>query len=182
MELFYDKIALPRASLKTLVNEAKQITSSDSLGYIRDLFVKLSHMIDEALYTELTDSGCSDLSHREIFPVWSGKRKPSFDALRNGTQSCRGDSWYVADTSHLLGCFEGHCPVLAFEALDIREMRHFIDYTFKHRRLSNLAIKVPMVEGKEKFDEGYTIFMRRRAKYVARCVLNSVQTLNPVQR
>jgi hypothetical protein len=67
-QLFCEKLGLPNASLATMVAEVRRVTHLDSLGWIREIFIKLAQMAKCASLTEIWNSGLYELFKFDIFP------------------------------------------------------------------------------------------------------------------
>jgi hypothetical protein len=176
--LFSQKLRLRDTTLKTLVAETKQIESTDSLAYIRDVFKQLSHMACEASYGQLNNAGFFELQLCQIFPVWTGASGPNFDCLKAADSMRESNRWYIADLPYLRDAFEAEVPLLAFETSGLEDIELLIKYMgCEGRKLSNLAKKEARIEGWEKPNGSYTRALREKWKYIARCVLSSLKLL-----
>ncbi|KAI1753328.1 hypothetical protein F4782DRAFT_90937 [Xylaria castorea] len=165
-DLFCSKLKLTAANLNTLITEAKLISSTDNLTYVRSLFKQLSHMSYGTYYHTRYDAGFYDLLKLEIFPVWKGKRGAQFDHLKSS-----GMKWYIADTPYLLDSFEGKIPLLAFEPSTLVEMKDLItNLGWENRKLRKLAIKELSIEGYETVDWKYTQSLQQKWRCISRLI------------
>lgn len=168
-DFFCDTLGLTVADLKTLVNEVKLINSADSLPYIRALFIQLSYMLHGTLYPTRVHAGFEDVWEFNIFPVWTGKPGPHFDALKSGRVFRESEWWYIADTRHLGDAFRGKVPVLAFEAYMLDRIKHLIvTMRWEDRMLYNLAKMKVSAETSDNVNHAYTQSLRGKWRGIAR--------------
>ena len=168
--LFCKKLSLASATLRTVIAEAKQITSSDSLGYIRGVLKQLSHMKYGTSSLQLSRE-LYDLRNYEIFPVWTGKCHSNFDCLRTAGRITKSNSWYIADVPYLRDSFEGEAPLLALDAPSLRDIEILIGLMeCDDRRLSILAKKEATLEGGRTLNE-YTRSLQQKWGCISRYIL-----------
>jgi hypothetical protein len=167
--LFCEKFGVGNATLKTVVVETKQIQSTDSLAYIRDIFKQLSHMAYGLSEWKLREAGVFDLQLFQIFPVWTGASGPEFDCLKTAGSITENNLWYIADLQHLCDSFEGIVPLLAFEAQSLGDIKLLIKHTgCDKRKLSDFAKREANINGWEKPNEEYTRSLHGKWNYIAR--------------
>jgi hypothetical protein len=167
--LFSEKLGVGGTTLKTVVAETKQIQSTDSLAYIRDIFKQLSHMAYDLPEWKLSEAGVFDLQLFQIFPVWTGVNGPEFDCLKTAGSITEGNSWYIADLQHLRDSFEGIVPLLAFETQSLEDLKVLIKHTgCDKRKLSDFVKREARINGWEKLNEEYTRSLGDKWKYIAR--------------
>lgn len=160
-----DKLGLQNTSLSTIVREAQRIAKPDSLDYIRDVFVKLGHMVEGSRWQELKDAGFYDLAQLNIFPVWTGAPGPKYDDLAPLDPRI----WYIADTPHLLNSFAGRTGLLAFPPPTLEQMSGFIKELFLDDwQLSKISTRKSVAKGTQGFHAAYTASLVEKARYIAR--------------
>ncbi|KAF1995054.1 hypothetical protein P154DRAFT_379511, partial [Amniculicola lignicola CBS 123094] len=151
------------ANINTLVNEAKQINSSDTVEHIAQILIATSK------YLELSET-CSSVEALvgcRIFPIVA--KTSSFD-FRLCTAHPT-DLWFIADRPHLKISFEGCVPLLSF-GTDILENLQplFKALGLGGRVLSKAAKGVSKTIGKAEPHPEYTQLIQGKARCIARLV------------
>lgn len=169
-EAFFCKtIGLGAANLKTLVDEAKLITATDSLPYIRNVFEQLSHMSYGTYWYTRLDAKLHELLNLEIFPVWTGRPGPHFDCLRRAKEPGGANLWYIADVQFISDAFEERVALLAFEPSMLDEIKHLlINLGLEDRKLLKLAKMDLSIQGFGKLNLQYTQSLQEKWTCIAR--------------
>jgi len=171
-DIFCKKLGLASATLKTIVAEAKQITSSDSLWYIRSVLEQLNYTTRANSHWARISDGLYDLKNYPIFPVWTGKRRLTFDALRTAGPITEGNAWYIADVPYLFDGFEGKIPLLAFDTSSLSDIKLLLECMgCSDRGLLRSANKETTIEGAQILNEEYTRSMQQKWGCFTRYVL-----------
>lgn len=178
-DLFCGSLGLTAANLKTLVSEAKLITSKDSLPYIRALFMQLSHMLYGTFYSTRLDAHFDDLLELKIFPVWTGKPGARFNDLLSARVTEESDCWYIADAQHIRDAFVGKVSLLAFEPHMLDGIKDLIaSLRWQSRMLRKLAIMKVSAEGFDIVNDEYTQSLQSKWRCIARYVSPEVFPLS----
>ncbi|KAL8397267.1 hypothetical protein RB594_004112, partial [Gaeumannomyces avenae] len=150
------------ASLTAAIEEAKRISKSDSLRYIRAL---LRHVSKLAGKTDSPRNELQALRECAILPVWAGMPRDGFDYLSPPLGWGRTNECYIADKPYLRECFQGRAPLLAFDSPDVEKIDILlVSLDCGDRKLSKLVRKVePGAKGKARSDDEYTKYMQERA-------------------
>ena len=160
---FQHTLGLGEANLKTLVQEARRILSSDTVEHIMQIFVAISKFLDISNSIELV----KDLASSRIFPI-SNENSTDFDQLSTATAD---DMWFIADRRHLKDSFAGLAPILAFDPDVIEQLGPLITALQLHDRvLSKIATGVSNTDGTVKLDSAYTEALLKKVEYIARYV------------
>jgi hypothetical protein len=163
--LFCDIIGLGPATYKTVIAEAKQIVSTDSLGYIGDVFKQLSHT-SHGMNCETELAALQDF---QIFPVSTGEVGSSFQFLKPAGNLTEDKLWYIPDKEFLHEHFGGRAPLLAFDDSTITHIGTLLNNLgCENRKLSKLATKHVTVEGWNKTNREYTRSLQKKWSYIAR--------------
>ena len=157
---FQNDLKVGDANINTLANEAKQISFSDTVEYIGQIFMAMSK------YLELCEINPSveALISCPIFPIVS-KLSPDF-------QLCSAtlvDLWFIADQPHLKVSFEGCVPLLVFGADVLENVQPlFKALGLEGRMLSKVARGVSKTDGKADLHPEYTRVIQEKARCIAR--------------
>ncbi|KAF2177739.1 hypothetical protein K469DRAFT_676716 [Zopfia rhizophila CBS 207.26] len=151
------------ANINTLVNEAKQINSSDTVEYIGEILTATSKFLE----LSGTHSSVEALIGCRIFPVVS---KPSSSDFRL-CSATPADVWFIADRPHLKVSFEGSVPLLAFGADVLENVQPlFNGLGLDGRVLSKVAKGLSKTDGKADLHPEYTRVIQEKARCIARLV------------
>lgn len=158
---FQKDLKVGDANINTLVNEIKQVYSSDTTEYIGEVFIATSK------YLELsnTPSSVDSLIGFPIFPVVSKSSSTDFQ-LCSATPM---DLWFIPDRPQLKVCFEGCVPLLVLGADVIENVQPlFKALGLGERMLSKVAKGVSKTDGKADLHPEFTRVIQEKARCIAR--------------
>ena len=161
--LFRRILGLRQAGLSKLLREVQQISPTDSVTYIQDIFIATSLIVHDATYTELKDqSPYAKLVSLKIWPV--------LNEDQNGTQfDCLTDIWYIPDNTYLRDIFCGKLKFLAFDKESFGYLLPLIKLLGLERRMiSKAARSESRMKGEVKLLPNYTVSLRRKVRHIAR--------------
>ncbi|KAM0417477.1 hypothetical protein ACHAPT_012541 [Fusarium lateritium] len=162
--LFRKHLNIPIANLKTLVSEVRQITSLDSLTYIRELLITTSRRMDAATMSEYEDASVGGrLGGRRIWPITQSVAGSGFERLMANT-----DVWYIPDRDHLRDTFAGKLPFLALDTTTIAHLKHLLrPFGLDRRIISKSATSKTKTEGEAPCLVDYTEALTAKAGLVS---------------
>ncbi|KAI8725563.1 HET domain-containing protein [Fusarium sp. LHS14.1] len=165
--LFRKYLNIPVANLKTLVSEVQQVTSSDSLSYLRDLFVTTSRRMDAATLSEYNDAAIvKQLGGRKIWPIAKSGSGDGFETLM-----ANDDVWYIPDHGHLRETFSGKLPFLAFDTATLAQLEQLLrPFGLDRRIISKAATSKTSTMGEAPCMVEYTKALTTKAEFIARLV------------
>ncbi|KAI0458578.1 hypothetical protein F5B21DRAFT_500471 [Xylaria acuta] len=173
--LFRRTLGIRPATVKTLIAEAKEITSNDPLPYIFGLLQELSCQLHK-IRTLRSDDGWDDLKCHSIFPVSTGQINNTFEYLGAASGMAQANEWYIADSSFWRESFEGRIPLLVLDPLQTKSIEDLIHYVgCDNRKLSRLVKRSCTIGGSAMLDGEYTASLQRKWKYIA----SLIPTSNP---
>lgn len=163
--LFRKYLNIPVANLKTLVSEVQQVTSSDSLSYLRDLFVTTSRRMDAATLSEYNDAAIvKQLGGRKIWPITKSGSGDGFESLM-----ANDDVWYIPDHGHLRETFSGKLPFLAFDTATLAQLEQLLrPFGLDRRIISKAATSKTSTMGEAPCIVEYTKALTAKAEFIAR--------------
>ena len=159
--LFCDTLRLRDAGLKDYVSEASQITSTDTLDYIAQVFVTISRILKQPM-ARMDDSELALLTRRPIFPV------QIYSKVYDIKPALETDVWYIADRPHLRNSFQGRLPLLAFENEALDKMQTLMrKLGLEKRILSKIATSETLIEGKAEPNIVLTKSLCSKSRFIA---------------
>ncbi|KAL6363072.1 hypothetical protein LRP88_02474 [Fusarium phalaenopsidis] len=165
--LFRKYLNISIANLKTLVSEIQQVTSSDSLTYLRDLFITTSRRMDAATVSEYHDAAVVvQLGGKKIWPIRKSSSSDGFESLM-----ANDDVWYIPDHGHLRETFSGKLPFLAFDTATLAQLEELLrPFGLNRRIISKVATSKTSTMGEAPCMVDYTKALTAKAEYIARLV------------
>ncbi|RSM20658.1 hypothetical protein CDV31_000344 [Fusarium ambrosium] len=165
--LFRKYLNIPVANLRTLVSEVQQVTSSDSLTYIRDLFIATSRRMDAATLSEFKDAAIvKQLSGRKIWPITKSGSSDGFESLM-----ANDDVWYIPNHGHLRKTFSGKLPFLAFDTATLAQINQLLrPFGLDRRIISKAANSSTHRMGEALCMVDYTKALTEKAEFIARLI------------
>jgi hypothetical protein len=150
-----------------LVAEARLIQNSTPLQHISKLFMEISKHLRDKPPME-AESSVKTLQGRRIFPVRDKEDERTFNYLSSGESS---QSWFIANYNHLRDSFHGIVPLLAFNIQEVKKMEHLIQALGLEARKLSCAVKSQAEQdGHASFHEGYSSFLRSKARFIKQLV------------
>lgn len=147
--------------MEDYVSEVRQITSTDTLDYIAQVFVILSQTLELPM-AKIDNSELASIIRCPIFPVQIHSK---FHHIKPALES---DVWYIADRPHLADNFKGRLPLLAFEKEAFDKMQTLIrKLGLEQRFLSRIARSETLVEGKAEPSIAFTKSLRAKSRFIA---------------
>lgn len=168
--LFCKTLNVGLSSIETAIDEAKRITSRDSLPYIQNL---LQHIDRLAGMAGPKYNGLNPLRQYPILPIWFEGPGVRF-WLSAPAGKGRENEWYIADKPLLHECFQGQTPLLAFDFAGLKGISTLLErWKCEDRMLSKLAKQHNSgARGQARVDEENTAYMQKRARYISWYVLH----------
>ncbi|RSL52544.1 hypothetical protein CEP54_010861 [Fusarium duplospermum] len=165
--LFRKYLNIPVANLKTLVSEMQLVTSSDSLSYLRDLFITTSRRMDAATVSEYNDAAIIiQLGGKKIWPIKKSDSSDGFESLM-----ANDDVWYIPGHGHLRETFSGKLPFLAFDNATLAQLEELLrPFGLNRRIISKVATSKTSTMGEAPCMLDYTKALTAKAEFIARQV------------
>lgn len=154
-------------SLATVLAELRQITPSDGLEYVSQLFKAVNGNM-KRVHGTCSSVDFDAMAKSHIFPITAAAAESSgsFDRLLSGEQY---HVWFIADRHYLHRSFEGVIPLLAFSVEDVGRMGPALSMLGVENRLLSKQVKEETwATGSGRLDTSYTRNLRRRARFLSR--------------
>jgi hypothetical protein len=163
--LFSTILGVEDASITTLVQEARTITTFSGLDYILSLFLEFEKMLKDNPAVSMPFK----TRRLEIFPVRSVGSVAEYDSLFSADGSAE---WFIADCSHFQHSFAGKIPLLAMDVADVGRFKRLLQKTgAEKRRLSIISNGSASTNGGVSFLDVETKAFRSKVNSILRYVI-----------
>jgi hypothetical protein len=163
--LFSTILGVENASITTLVEEARTITTFSGLDYILSLFLEVEKMFKNNPAVSMP----FETRRLDIFPVRSVGSVAEYDSLFSADGSVE---WFIADCSHFQRSFAGKVPLLAMDVADVGRFKRLFQKTgAEKRRLSIISNGSASTNGGVSFLDAETKAFRRKVDSILRYVI-----------
>jgi hypothetical protein len=163
--LFSTILGVEDASITTLVQEARAITTLSGLDYILNLFLEIEKMLKDSPAISMP----FETRRLDMFPVRSVGSVADYDSLFSADGSAE---WFIADCSHFQRSFAGKIPLLAMAVADVGRFKRLLQKTgAEKRRLSIISNGSASTNGGVLFLDVETKAFRSKVNSILRYVI-----------
>jgi hypothetical protein len=160
--LFCSLLGVQDAKIEDLIQEARLLSTADSLDYISNVFLEMEKLIKD----DTPDHVTRTLKTSRIFPVRPVGSHAGFNEL---ARSDSASAWFIADCTHFQRSFQGKIPLLAFDVKIIGRMKKAIRRAgVENRRLSSVAKGSAETEGLVVLLQDQTAAFKRKVSSILR--------------